>query len=48
MLKKRSSNASFYTVVAIYILAALLNLAWIGTLIWAIIYVVTHLGEWLG
>ena len=31
-----------------YVLAAIFSLAWVGVLIWAVIYVVTHLGEWIG
>jgi hypothetical protein len=34
--------------IALWAFIVLINIAWIGTLIWAIIYVVTHLGEWFG
>lgn len=34
-------------VILFYLFIVLINVAWIGTLIWAIIYVVTHLGGWL-
>jgi hypothetical protein len=30
-----------------YLLVALFSLAWVGVLIWAVIYVVTHIGEWI-
>lgn len=44
---KRSSDVPFYVTIAIWVIALLLQLAFVGTLIWAIIYVVTHMGGWL-
>ena len=35
-------------IVLMYLFIALINIAWIGTLIWAIIYALTHMDQWLG
>jgi hypothetical protein len=34
-------------VIFIWIFIVLINLAWIGTLIWAIIYILTHISGWI-
>lgn len=44
------ANSDGITIAAIlmYLFIILINVAWIGTLIWAVIYVVTHIGGWIG
>jgi len=44
------ANGDGITILALFLygLAFLLSLAWIGTLIWAVIYVLTHIGGWIG
>lgn len=37
----------FIAVVLLWLFIIAINIAWIGTLIWAIIYVVTHIGGWI-
>lgn len=45
---KKKEDMSITAIIALYAVVILFNLAWVGTLIWALIYVVTHLGQWLG
>jgi hypothetical protein len=47
-MAKSSGDGITLAVIAMYIFIFFINLAWIGALIWALIYVVLHLDNWLG
>lgn len=46
-MSRRNGEGITIAVVAMYALILILNLTWIGALIWALIYVVLHIGEWV-
>ena len=47
-MAKRSGDGITIAVILTYLFIFLINIAWVGALIWALIYVVLHLDNWLG
>lgn len=47
-MSRDNFDGPIWVFLVIWFLAAVLSLAWLGTLIWAVIYIVTHIGEWVG
>jgi hypothetical protein len=46
-MRRSSVDGITIGVVLFYLFVVLVNVAWVGALIWALIYVVLHLDQWI-